>query len=86
MKKVVLIIAGLTIASTLYATAPMKEGPYPREAIPSPLMPDTMNPLKLRFNYLYEFAQIAQFCAEWQLDEADSADHGGRRKQALCAR
>jgi hypothetical protein len=77
MKKVVLIIAGLTIASTLYATAPMKEGPYPREAIPSPLMPDTMNPLKLRFNYLYEFAQIAQFCAEWQLDEADSADHGG---------
>jgi len=70
-------MGGLILCGSLWATAPMREGPYPREAIPSPLMPDTMNPLKLRFNYLYEFAQIAQFCAEWQLDEADSADHGG---------
>jgi hypothetical protein len=77
MKKLVLIIAGLTIASTLYATAPMREGPYPRVVIPSPLMQDTTDPLKLRFNYLYEFAQIAEFCAEWQLDDPDSADHGG---------
>lgn len=77
MKKLVLIIAGLTIASTLYATAPMREGPYPRVVIPSPLMQDTTDPLKLRFNYLYEFAQIAGFCASWQLDDPDSADHGG---------
>jgi len=77
MKKLVLIIAGLTIASTLYATAPMREGPYPRVVIPSPLMQDTTNPLKLRFNYLYEFAQIAGFCADWQLNDPDSADHGG---------
>jgi len=77
MKKVVLIMGGLILCGSLWATAPMREGPYPREAIPSSLMPDTMNPLKLRFNYLYEFAQIAGFCAEWQLNDPDSADHGG---------
>jgi len=77
MKKVVLIIAGLTIASTLYATAPMRPGSYPRTPRVSPLAQDTIDPLKLRFNYLYEFAQIAQFCADWQLNDPDSADHGG---------
>ena len=77
MKKVVLIMGGLILCGSLWATAPMREGSYPRTPRVSPLAQDTMNPLKLRFNYLYEFAQIAQFCAEWQLDEADSADHGG---------
>lgn len=77
MKKLVFITTGLLIATCVYATAPMREGPYPREIIPYPLFQDTIDPLKLRFNYLYEFAQIAGFCADWQLDDPDSADHGG---------
>ncbi len=35
------------------------------------------NPLKKRYNYLYEFSEIASFLANWQLDVPDSADYGG---------
>lgn len=74
MRKIIII--GLIVTSGLFATAPMREGPYPGP-VKNMLMPDTVDPLKLRFNYLYEFAQIAGFCADWQLDDADSVDHGG---------
>jgi len=75
MKRAVFIVAGLV--SALYATAPMRPGGYPRPPRPVPLAQDTIDPLDLRFNYLYEFAQIAQFCVDWQLDDPDSAEHGG---------
>ncbi len=29
------------------------------------------------YNYIYELAEIAAFLADWQLDDPDSADHGG---------
>jgi hypothetical protein len=29
------------------------------------------------YNYIYELAEIASFLADWQLDDPDSADHGG---------
>ncbi len=77
MKKFVFVIVGLAIVSTLYATAPMRDGAYPGQITPYIMLNDTTDPLKLRFNYLYEFSQIAQFCADWQLDDVDSADHGG---------
>lgn len=71
------IILGLATAGMLFATVPYKQGPYVGPVRPYLLQDDTIDPLKLRFNYLYEFAQIAQFCADWQLDDIDSVDHGG---------
>jgi hypothetical protein len=75
MKK--MAVFGLLAVTGLYATAPMREGAYPRPINPTSMFADTTDPLKLRFNYLYEFAEIAEFCASWQLDDPDSADHGG---------
>lgn len=75
MKKITVILGVIAIAGGLLATVPMREGDYPVDF--RVLIQDTTDPLKLRFNYLYELAQIAQFCAKWQLDDPDSTDHGG---------
>lgn len=72
-----LILGVMIVAGVLHATVPIKEGDYPYSFDSRVFFPDTLDPLRLRFNYLYEFAQISQFCADWQLNDPDSVDHGG---------
>ncbi len=40
-------------------------------------VPDREYTFATNYNYVYELAQIASFLADWQLDDPDSADHGG---------
>ncbi len=77
MKRFVLLVAGFGAISALWATAPVREGQYPGLPCHPNLAADTTDPTRLRFNYLFEFRQIADFIALWQLDDADSVDDGG---------
>ncbi|MBN2380514.1 T9SS type A sorting domain-containing protein [candidate division WOR-3 bacterium] len=78
MKKVLVIVSVMALATAVWATAPYPGHDY---VLPYdyyvPMYDTSINPLLMRFNYLYEFRQIADFCAAWQLDDIDSADHGG---------
>ncbi|MBD3285919.1 hypothetical protein GF359_05515 [candidate division WOR-3 bacterium] len=79
MKKILVLMTVITLAVPIWATAPHPGDDYvlPDYYYNVPMIDTSINPLLMRFNYLYEFRQIADFCAFWQLDDADSADHGG---------
>lgn len=77
MKRFVLFVLGFGAVSALWATVPVREGEYPCMPSYPNLAADTTDPARLRFNYLYEFRQIADFIALWQLDDPDSVDDGG---------
>lgn len=77
MKKVIFCLLGLSATTMLWATVPVGYLPYSSAPRYPNLAADTLDPLRLRFNYLYEFSQIADFIQSWQLDDPDSVDDGG---------